>query len=173
MLPDVMGQEARCCDLEFDVPDATDWAGASLVIVSNNPYQLRRFRGRGHELPTSTPGSSGIFTTSLSGAAAVAKLVTLGTIPLSSGASAAYGNGLRSSSRCARASLWPSAWTGRRSCSRHLCASVHCRVRSAFAFRATRRGSRRRGERVPLNRRNLWALVQMAAGKPASAASGE
>ena len=79
MLPDVMGQEAYCCDLEFDVPDATDWAGASLVIVSNNPYQLRRFRGAGTRTHLNT-GQLGIFTTSLSGAAAVAKLVTLGTI---------------------------------------------------------------------------------------------
>src|SRR6266540_3582386 len=35
MLPEMVGRDAYCCALEFDVPDAKDWAGASLVIVSN------------------------------------------------------------------------------------------------------------------------------------------
>jgi hypothetical protein len=42
MLPEILGREAVCCDLVFDVPHAKDWGDASLVIVSNNPYQLRR-----------------------------------------------------------------------------------------------------------------------------------
>src|SRR5206468_10252866 len=79
MLPDMMDPEAHCCDLDFDVPDSKNWAGASLVIVSNNPYQLRRFRGAGTRTHLDT-GRLGIFATRLSGAAAVAKLVTLGTI---------------------------------------------------------------------------------------------
>ena len=48
MLPEMLGRDAAPSDLLFDAPHAKDWADASLVIVSNNPYQLRRLRGRRH-----------------------------------------------------------------------------------------------------------------------------
>jgi len=79
MLPEVLGRDAAAGDLLFDAPHAKDWANASLVIVSNNPYQLRRFRGAGTR-PRLDTGRLGIFATRMRGASAVAKLVTLGTI---------------------------------------------------------------------------------------------
>ena len=171
MLPDMMGREAYCCDLEFDVPDTKDWAGASLVIVSNNPYQLRRFRGAGTR-PHLDTGRLGIFTTRLSGAAAVAKLVTLGTIAQQ-----------------------------RRSGSVRQWSSLEFEVRArepvavgldgealllvpplrfaslpgALRVRVPRHstGVSPAWGAVPLTRRNLGALVRIAAGKPASATSGK
>src|SRR5215211_4768695 len=79
MLPEMLGRDAAASDLLFDAPHATDWPNASLVIVSNNPYQLRRFRGVGTR-PRLDSGRLGIFATRMRGAGAVAKLVTLGTI---------------------------------------------------------------------------------------------
>jgi diacylglycerol kinase family enzyme len=79
MLPEVLGPDAAAGDLLFDAAHAKDWANASLVIVSNNPYQLRRFRGAGTR-PRLDTGRLGIFATRMRGASAVAKLVTLGTI---------------------------------------------------------------------------------------------
>ena len=48
MLPEMLGQDAPPGELEFAAPHARDWSDASLVIVSNNPYQLRRLRRRRH-----------------------------------------------------------------------------------------------------------------------------
>ena len=53
MLPEMLGRDAAEIDLQFDAPQAKRLGNAALVIVSNNPYQLRRFgalvRGRaGH-----------------------------------------------------------------------------------------------------------------------------
>ena len=79
MLPEMLGRDAAPSDLLFDAPHTRDWANASLVIVSNNPYQLRRFRGAGTR-PRLDTGRLGIFATRMRGAGAVAKLVTLGTI---------------------------------------------------------------------------------------------
>jgi diacylglycerol kinase family enzyme len=171
MLPDVMGQEAYCCDLEFDVPDATDWAGASLVIVSNNPYQLRRFRGAGTRTHLNT-GRLGIFTTSLSGSAAIARLVTLGTIAqqrrfgsvrqwssveFEVRASEPVAVGLDGEVRVLTPPLRFSSLPG----------ALRVRVPRNSAGVSPAWGT------VPLNRRNLWGLVRMAAGKPASAATGK
>jgi diacylglycerol kinase family enzyme len=171
MLPDVMGQEAHCCDLEFDVPDTKDWAGASLVIVSNNPYQLRRFRGAGTR-PHLDTGRLGIFTTRLSGAAAVAKLVTLGTIAqhrrfgsvrqwssleFEVRASEPVAVGLDGEALLIVPPLRFISLPG----------ALRVRVPRSSTGVSPAWGT------VPLNRRNLWALVRMAAGKPASAASGK
>ena len=79
MLPEMLGVGAADIDLQFDAPHAKDWANASLVIVSNNPYQLRRFRGAGTR-PHLDTGRLGVFVTRMRGSHAVAKLVTLGTI---------------------------------------------------------------------------------------------
>jgi diacylglycerol kinase family enzyme len=79
MLPEMLGRDAVASDLLFDAPHAQDWANASLVMVSNNPYQLRRFRGAGTR-PRLDTGRLGIFATRMRGAGSVAKLVTLGTI---------------------------------------------------------------------------------------------
>ena len=79
MLPELLGRDAIDIELQFDAPHAKDWPNASLVIVSNNPYQLRRLRGAGTR-PRLDTGNLGIFATRIRGAGAVAKLVTLGTI---------------------------------------------------------------------------------------------
>ena len=47
MLPDLLPPRAAPFDLNFRTPDGTEWHGAQLVLVSNNPYRPRR------------PGSSG------------------------------------------------------------------------------------------------------------------
>jgi len=171
MLPDMMEREAYCCDLEFDVPDTKDWAGASLVIVSNNPYQLRRFRGAGTR-PHLDTGRLGIFTTRLSGAAAVAKLVTLGTIA--------------QQRRLGSVRQWSSLEFEVRA-SEPVAVGLDgealllvpplrfISLPGALRVRVPRNstGVSPAWGTVPLNRRNLWALVRMAAGKPASAASGK
>jgi diacylglycerol kinase family enzyme len=171
MLPEMMEREAHCCDLEFDVPDAKDWAGASLVIVSNNPYQLRRFRGAGTRTHLDT-GRLGIFATRLSGAAAVAKLVTLGTIA--------------QQRRLGSVRQWSSLEFEVRASEpvavgldgEALLLAPPLRFISlpgALRVRVPRSspGVSPAWGTVPLNRRNLWALVRMAAGKTASAASGK
>jgi hypothetical protein len=47
MLPDMLGPEANAIDLQFEGPDARDWAEAALVMVANNPYRLDGFSGAG------------------------------------------------------------------------------------------------------------------------------
>ena len=117
MLPEMLGRDAADIDLQFDAPHAKDWADASLVIVSNNPYQLRRLRGAGTR-PRLDSGQLGIFATRIRGAGAVAKLVTLGTIGQHRRFGGVLAMVVRSSSRSARTSRLPWASTGRRSCSR-------------------------------------------------------
>jgi diacylglycerol kinase family enzyme len=171
MLPDMMARDASCCELEFDVPNTKNWAGASLVIVSNNPYQLRRFRGAGTR-PRLDTGRLGIFTTRLSGAAAVARLVTLGTI-----AQQRRFGGVRQWSSLefeVRASepvavgldgealmlVPPLRFTS-------LPGVLRVRVPRHSTGVSPAWGT------VPLTRRNLGALVRIAAGKSAAATSGK
>jgi Diacylglycerol kinase catalytic domain len=47
LLPDLLGPEAEPLDLWFAGPDATEYATAHLILVSNNPYQLDNIGGRG------------------------------------------------------------------------------------------------------------------------------
>jgi diacylglycerol kinase family enzyme len=42
LLPDILGPQAPPIDLEFDGPRGTRFAGAVVVLVSNNPYQFAR-----------------------------------------------------------------------------------------------------------------------------------
>jgi diacylglycerol kinase family enzyme len=79
MLPDMLGRDADPIDLQFAVPDAGLWCDATLVIVSNNPYQLRRFGGAGTR-PRLDTGRLGIFAARIEGPRTVAKLLTLGTL---------------------------------------------------------------------------------------------
>jgi diacylglycerol kinase family enzyme len=171
MLPEILGREAICCDLEFDVPHTADWGGASLVIVSNNPYQLRRFRGAGTR-PQLDTGKLGIFATRARGAAAVAKLVTLGTIAqhrrfggvrqwssieFEIRASAPVAVGLDGEALVLSPPLLFVSLPG----------ALRVRVPRHSAGVSPAWGS------VPLTRRNLGALVRIAAGKPAAATSGK
>lgn len=47
MLPDLLGPDAVPLDLRFTGPDGTDYSTAHVILVSNDPYQLRSFGGRG------------------------------------------------------------------------------------------------------------------------------
>jgi diacylglycerol kinase family enzyme len=171
MLPEIMGRDAVCCDLEFDVPHANDWGDASLVIVSNNPYQLRRFRGAGSR-PRLDTGLLGIFATRARGAGAVAKLVTLGTIAqqrrfggvrqwssleFEVRASEPVAVGLDGEALMLMPPLRFMSLPG----------ALRVRVPRHSAGVSPAWGS------VPLTRRNLGALVRIAAGKPAAATSGK
>jgi diacylglycerol kinase family enzyme len=172
MLPEMVGHDAECCDLEFDVPHAKgDWGDASLVIVSNNPYQLRRFRGAGSR-PSLDTGRLGIFATRARGAAAVAKLVTLGTIAqhrrfgavrqwssleFEVRASTPVAVGLDGEALTLAPPLRFVSLPG----------ALRVRVPRHSAGVSPAWGS------VPLTRRNLGALLRIAAGKPAEATSGK
>ena len=79
MLPEMLGRDAAPIDLQFAGPDKSVWSDATLVLVSNNPYQLRRFGGAGHG-PRLDTGRLGILAARIEGARTIAKLVTLGTI---------------------------------------------------------------------------------------------
>jgi diacylglycerol kinase family enzyme len=172
MLPEMVGRDVECCDLEFEVPHTTDdWGDASLVIVSNNPYQLRRFRGAGSR-PSLDSGRLGIFATRARGAAAVAKLVTLGTIAqhrrfgavrqwssleFEVRASAPVAVGLDGEALMLVPPLRFVSLPG----------ALRVRVPRHSAGVSPAWGS------VPLTSRNLGALLRIAAGKPAEAMSGK
>jgi diacylglycerol kinase family enzyme len=79
MLAEMLGPDAGSIDLQFDGPDERDWPDATLVVVSNNPYQLKRFSGAGTR-PRLDTGRLGILATRIQGARDLAKLVTLGTL---------------------------------------------------------------------------------------------
>ena len=84
MLPEMLGPGPAVLGVRFDTPHPRDWCDAALVIVSNNPYQARRFRGTGTR-PRLDTGQLGVFATRLRGAGGVARLVTFGTIGRSLG----------------------------------------------------------------------------------------
>jgi diacylglycerol kinase family enzyme len=79
MLPEMLGPDAKSIDLQFEGPDAKSWPDAALVVVSNNPYQLKRLAGAGTR-PRLDTGRLGILATRIHGARDLAKLVTLGTV---------------------------------------------------------------------------------------------
>ena len=79
MLPDMVSNDNAACVMHFETPHTKDWCDAALILVSNNPYQMRRFRGAGTRAQLDS-GQLGIFVAQLRGAGGVAKLVTLGTI---------------------------------------------------------------------------------------------
>jgi diacylglycerol kinase family enzyme len=164
MLPEMLGRDAVASDLLFDTPHARDWANASLVIVSNNPYQLRRFRGAGTR-PRLDTGRLGIFATRMRGAGSVAKLVTLGTI----GQHRRLGGVLQWSSLEFEVRASEPVAVGLDG--EALVLSPPLRFVSlpgALRVRVPRhaKGLSPAGVAVTLTRRNLWALMRIAAGKP-------
>ena len=78
MLPELLGPNAESIDLVFRGPDGRDWNDVALVMVSNNPYQVRRLGGAGtrHRLDG---GRLGILAARIRRGSDVAMLVTLGT----------------------------------------------------------------------------------------------
>ncbi len=79
MLPNVLGPGAESIDLRFEGPDGKEWADAALVVVSNNPYQLKRLSGAGTRLRLDG-GHLGIVVTRMRRATDLAKLVTLHSV---------------------------------------------------------------------------------------------
>jgi diacylglycerol kinase family enzyme len=79
MLPEIVGTGDGTIELCFDGPDARAWSDATLVVVSNNPYFVKRLRGVGTR-PQLDTGGLGILAARMTNARTVAKLVTLGAI---------------------------------------------------------------------------------------------
>jgi diacylglycerol kinase family enzyme len=164
MLPEMLGREAAASDLLFDAPHARDWANASLVIVSNNPYQLRRFRGAGTR-PRLDTGLLGIFATRMRGAGSVAKLVTLGTI----GQHRRLGGVLQWSSLEFEIRASAPVAVGLDGEALMLAPPLRfVSLPGALRVRVPRHanGLSPAGGAVSLTRRNVWALMRVAAGKP-------
>jgi diacylglycerol kinase family enzyme len=76
MLPDLLGPDAEPIDLEFTAPDGSRCDEAPLVLVSNNPYQLRSLAGAGTRERIDT-GLLGVVAARVRSPADVSKLVAL------------------------------------------------------------------------------------------------
>jgi diacylglycerol kinase family enzyme len=72
LLPDMVGPAATPADLRFDSPGGVRQAGATLVVVSNNPYELRMLRVAGTR-PRMDSGALGILSARLRTAGGGAK----------------------------------------------------------------------------------------------------
>jgi diacylglycerol kinase family enzyme len=79
MLPQIVGNGDASIELHFEGPDASAWRDATLVVVSNNPYFVKRLRGVGTR-PRLDTGGLGILAARMTNARTVARLVTLGAI---------------------------------------------------------------------------------------------
>jgi diacylglycerol kinase family enzyme len=165
MLPDMIGQDVAACALRFATPHTKDWCDAGLVIVSNNPYQMRRFRGAGTR-PDLDTGSLGIFVAQLRGAGGVAKLVTLGTI----GAHRRFGGVLQWSSLEFEVHSEAPVAVGLDGEALTLAPPLRfVSLPGALLVRVPRHASgvSPAGSAVTLTRRNLRKLARIAAGRPA------
>jgi diacylglycerol kinase family enzyme len=74
-LPDLLGPDAKPTRLDFTAPDGTDYDDASLVLVSNNPYELTHLAGAGTRKRIDT-GTLGVVAARVHGAE-VSNLVAL------------------------------------------------------------------------------------------------
>jgi diacylglycerol kinase family enzyme len=79
MIPEMLGPDAGSIGIQFEGPEAEDWSDAALVVVSNNPYQLKRLSGVGTR-PRLDTGRLGILATRIRSARDVATLATFGTL---------------------------------------------------------------------------------------------
>ena len=164
MLPEMVGGEATECGLQFEAPNERDWCDAALVIVSNNSYQMRRFRGMGSR-PLLDSGRLGIFAARLSSAGGAAKLVTLGIV----GAHRRFGGVLQWSSLEFEVQSEAPVSVGLDGEALVLVPPLRfVSLPGALRIRVPRhaRGASPAAAAVPLTRRNLGALVRIAAGKP-------
>jgi diacylglycerol kinase family enzyme len=75
MLPDLLGPDAEPIDLELAAPDGASYNDATLVLVSNNPYELTHLSGAGTRERIDT-GMLGIVAARVQGSD-VSKLVAL------------------------------------------------------------------------------------------------
>jgi diacylglycerol kinase family enzyme len=76
LLPELLREPADLC---FDRPNAPGQQGATLVLVSNNPYELRRLRVAGSR-PRLDTGTLGIMSARLQDADAFARFATLSAV---------------------------------------------------------------------------------------------
>jgi len=76
MLPELLGPDAPGLDLRFAGPDGGSRSSADVILVSNNPYELHQFSGRGTRKRLDG-GELGIATVSIDDASAAAHFVTL------------------------------------------------------------------------------------------------
>jgi diacylglycerol kinase family enzyme len=79
MLPDLIGPHGSTIDLRFRGPNDREYPGAALVVVSNNPYDLRGLVSVGTR-PHLDTGRLGILTARLRGARTVARIATFGAL---------------------------------------------------------------------------------------------
>jgi diacylglycerol kinase family enzyme len=171
MLPEMLGRGPVAYELDFDTPHPKDWSNAGLVIVSNNPYQARRFRGTGTR-PRLDTGRLGVFAARLRGAGGVARLVTFGTIGRSLGSGSQHRrlSGVLQWS-CLEFEVRAVAPVAVGLDGEALMLAPPLRFVSlpgALRVRLPRhaRGVSPAAAAVPLNRRNLGALLRIAAGRP-------
>ena len=170
-LPEVLGTGPAVSELSFDAPHPRDWSDAALVIVSNNPYQVRRFRGTGTR-PRLDTGQLGVFAARLHGAGGVARLVTFGTIGRSLGSGSQHRrlSGVLQWS-CLEFEVAANAPVAIGLDGESLTLDPPLRFAAlpgALRVRVPRhaRGVSPAAAAVPLTRRNLEALLRIAAGRP-------
>ncbi len=170
-LPEVLGPGPVTCELRFDAPHPKDWSDAALVIVSNNPYQVRRLRGTGTR-PRLDTGQLGVFATRLRGPGGVARLVTFATIGRSLGSGSQHRrlSGVLHWS-CLAFEIRAEAPVAVGLDGEALVLAPPLRFVSlpgALRVRLPRhaRGVSPAAAAVPLTRRNLEALFRIAAGRP-------
>jgi diacylglycerol kinase family enzyme len=169
MLPDMVSNDNAACVMHFETPHTKDWCDAALILVSNNPYQMRRFRGAGTR-PQLDSGQLGIFVAQLRGAGGVAKLVTLGTI----GAHRRFGGVLQWSSLEFEVHSATPVEVGLDGEALLLVPPLRfASLPGALLVRLPRHapGVSPAAAAVTLTRRNLRTLVRIAAGKPLVAPS--
>src|SRR5215211_147312 len=176
MLPEIVGRASVASELNFDAPSPKDWGDAALVIVSNNPYQARRFRGTGTR-PRLDTGRLGVFAARLRGAGGVARLVTFGTIGRSLGSGSQHRrlSGVLQWS-CLEFEVRAMAPVAVGLDGESLVLAPPLRFVSLPGVLRIRMPRHAHGvspaaAAAPLTRRTLWALVRIAAGKPTVAPS--
>jgi len=76
MLPDMLGPEAPRLDLRFVGPDGEEHSSADVMLISNNPYELRHAAGRGSRARLDR-GELGVASVAVEDAAAATRLATL------------------------------------------------------------------------------------------------
>jgi diacylglycerol kinase family enzyme len=76
MLPDLLGADAPGLDLSFAGPDGSLHKSADVILVSNNPYELHRFSGRGTR-ERLNQGVLGVAAATIDDSRAAARFITL------------------------------------------------------------------------------------------------
>jgi diacylglycerol kinase family enzyme len=76
MLPDLLGPDAAGLDLSFTGPDGSLHKTADVILVSNNPYELQRFSGRGTR-ERLNQGVLGVAGATIDDSRAAARFITL------------------------------------------------------------------------------------------------